>query len=190
MIDSTDTSGTVQTNREIGTTTQDVVADTGAIVKSPSSNAAGNVVQIQVPAQVLYARMYFGKTGATSTSSTYNAYSAITNAVAKLDSEVSATEKAKSLVSVGGPCANKVSADALNVSQSYPDCLAGIATDSALIKVVDDVYTTGKVVVVVAGYGAKDTRTAATVLQQYDTWLKDKTKSSVTITGLTSAGIV
>jgi len=190
FVNSTDTAGTFAL-REIGTSTQDAVSDSGAIVVSPNSNSASNIVQVKVPAQVLYARMYFGKLGGTGTTAgTYNAYSAITNAVAKLDSEVSATEKAKSLVSVGGPCANKVSADALNVSQSFPDCVAGIATNSALIKVVDNVYTTGKVVVVVAGYAAKDTRTAATVLQQYDTWLKDKTKSSVTVTGLTSAGIV
>ena len=189
-VESTDTAGTQTANNEAGTSAQDVVTDTGVIVKSPSSNAASNVVQIQVPAQVLYARMYFGKLGASSTSTTYNAYSAITNAVAKLDSEVTSTEQAKNLVSVGGPCANSVSAKALGVAQTFPECVAGIATGSALIKVVDDVYTTGKVVVVVAGYGASDTRTAATVLQQYDTWLKDKAKSSVTVTGLTSAGIV
>ena len=190
IIDSTDTSGVVNENTEIGTATQDVLSDSGVLVKTPYTYTGSNVVQIKVPATVLYNRMYFGKLGATTTTATYNAYTAITNAVAKLDSEVTATEKAKSLVSVGGPCANKVSADALNVSQTYPACLAGIAVDSALIKVVDNVYTTGKAVVVVAGYAAKDTRTAATVLQQYDTWLKDKAKSSVTVTGLTSAGIV
>jgi len=187
--DNTNTANTVAV-ADVGTTAQDVVTDTGVIIKTPSANAAGNVVQIKVPAQVLYARMYFGKLGASTTSTTYNAYAAISNAVAKLDSEVTSTEQAKNLVSVGGPCANSVSAKALGVAQTFPECVAGIATGSALIKVVDDVYTTGKVVVVVAGYGAADTRTAATVLQQYDTWLKDKTKSSVTVTGLTSAGIV
>jgi len=59
-----------------------------------------------------------------------------------------------------------------------------------MIKIVDNVFTPGKSVVVVAGWEAQHTRTACSVLQNYDTLLTHvKDKSSVKITAATQTGI-
>jgi len=58
-----------------------------------------------------------------------------------------------------------------------------------MIKVVDDYPAVGLKTVVVAGWEKANTRTAATVLQQYDTLLVGQTASAVKVTSATAAGI-
>ncbi|OGI15027.1 hypothetical protein A3K63_04100 [Candidatus Micrarchaeota archaeon RBG_16_49_10] len=74
---------------------------------------------------------------------------------------------------------------------TYPACGAAstIPTDQAIIEVIDDIFATGKSVVVVAGWEAANTRTASSVLQQWDTLLDGITASKVIVTAATSAGI-
>jgi hypothetical protein len=185
---STDTSG-IETKVDVGTSSQDVVTDAGSIIVAPNSYSGSDIVKVKVPAQVLYAKLYVGKTtsGAAGSTVSYASYPSIpiTSAVAKLDTEITATEKAKNLVVVGGPCVNTVAAAALGLT--YPACGASstIPQSAALIKVVDSPYTegTGKVVLVVAGWEAANTRAATAVLQQYNTKLAGVTASSVQVTG-------
>ncbi len=184
---------TAGTARNAGKQSGDVVDDTGIILVSTATYGGSDKVVVKVPFKALRTKIYFGKlgTGVTGDTVSYDSYPSIplTSAVAKLDSEVGTTEKAKNLISIGGSCVNSVTADALGLT--YPTCGAAstIPEDKGLIKVVDDIFTTGKVVVVVAGWEAANTRTAASVLQQYDTLLTGQTAASVEITSATSAGI-
>jgi len=192
---STDTSG-IEQKVDVGTTAQDVVTDAGSIIVSPSTYAGSDVVKVKVPAQGLNAKLYVGKltSGATGSSVSYASYPSIpiTSAVAKLDTEITATEKAKNLVAVGGPCVNSVAAAALGVT--YPACGASstIPQSKGLIKVVASPYTegTGKYVLVVAGWEAANTRAATSVLQLYDTKLTGVTASAVQVTGTVGAPTV
>jgi hypothetical protein len=177
-----------------GKNSQEVVADSGLLLQDTTTNGAADKVVFKVPFKDLKAKVYFGKLGGVNTTAgsvSYTNYPAvpITSAVAKLDTEVTATEKLKNLITVGGPCVNKVTADAMGLT--YPTCgvASTIPTDKGLIKVIDDKFTTGQVVIVVAGWAATNTKTAASVLQQYDTLLVGQTASAVQVTSATSAGI-
>jgi hypothetical protein len=192
---STDVSG-VEQKADVGTTAQDVVTDAGSIIVSPSAYSGSDIVKVKVPAQVLFAKLYVGKlsSGTSGSSVSYASYPSIpiTSAVAKLDTEITAVEKAKNLITVGGPCVNSVTAAALGLT--YPACGASstIPESKGLIKVVASPYTegTGKVVIVVAGWEFDNTRTATSVLQQYDTKLTGVTASSVEVTGTVGAPTV
>jgi hypothetical protein len=179
----------------VGTASQDILDDKGVIVATPSANGAGDVAVVKIPYKTLAAKVYFGKLGATSSTggSTYNEIVPVTTPVAKLDTDaemqVGGAGRQKNIVTVGGPCINKITAEAMGLT--YPACGAasGIPTDKALIKVIDDVLATGKKVVVVAGWEATNTRTASSVLQQWNTLLSGITASEVQVTAATSAGI-
>ena len=181
------------TERSAGKQSQEVVDDSGILLQATQTYGAADKVVFKIPFKDLQAKVYFGKLGTATAGSTitYDSYPSVpvTTAVAKLDTEVGTTEKAKNLISVGGPCVNKITAAAMGLT--YPACGASstIPENKGLIKVIDDAFTTGKVVVVVAGWEADDTRTAATVLQQYDTLLSGQTASAVSVTSATSAGI-
>lgn len=176
-----------------GKKTQDIVDDTGLIVASTETYGASETVKLKVPFKALAAKVYFGKqgTGTGAGSISYTSYPSIpiTSTIAKLDSEIGATEKGKNLVTVGGPCVNSVTADALGLT--YPSCgvSSTIPENQGLVKVVDSPYSegTGKVVVVVAGWEAANTRAACSVLQLYDTKLAGVTASAVTVTGTVGA---
>jgi len=176
-----------------GKKSQDIVDDTGLIVASTETYGASETVKLKVPFKALAAKVYFGKqgTGTGAGSISYTSYPSvpITSTIAKLDSEIGATEKAKNLITVGGPCVNSVTADALGLT--YPSCgvSSTIPENQGLVKVVDSPYAegTGKVVVVVAGWEAPNTRAACSVLQLYDTKLAGVTASAVTVTGTVGA---
>jgi hypothetical protein len=192
---STDISG-VEQKVDVGTATQDVVTDAGSIIVTPNTYSGSDIVVVKIPAQVLYAKLYIGSltSGTAGSSVSYTSYPSIpiTSAVAKLDTEITATEKAKNLVVVGGPCVNSVAAAALGVT--YPACGASstIPENKGLIKVVASPYTegTGKVALVVAGWEAANTRAATSALQLYDTKLTGVTASSVEVTGTVGAPTV
>jgi len=192
---STDTSG-IERKVDVGTSTQDVVTDAGSIIVTPNTYSGSDIVKVKVPAQLLYAKLYVGSltSGTTGSSVSYASYPSIpiTSAVAKLDTEITATEKAKNLVAVGGPCVNSVAAAALGLT--YPACGASstIPESKGLIKVVASPYTegTGKYVLVVAGWEAANTRAATSVLQLYDTKLTGVTASAVQVTGTVGAPTV
>jgi hypothetical protein len=171
----------------IGKSVQNVVADSGIIVVSPSANGGSEIVRFKAPSKALKVKVYFGTLGSTTTSQTYKAMVSVTSMVAKLDSDVSTLEKAKNLIVVGGACANSVAADALNVTfKTFPACAAGISSGTAIISLVASPYNaTGKVVLVVAGYAAENTRAASSVVQQYSTLLAGVNKTSVVVTGTT-----
>ncbi|MEM7821631.1 MAG: S-layer protein [Candidatus Aenigmatarchaeota archaeon] len=185
------TSGDNTANDKIGKASQDVVTDSGAIVVSPASHSGSQRVVVKVPAEKVYVHAYVGKRGEVTTAEQkYKVMKGITTPVAVLDTEVTSVHKAKNLVTVGGPCINRITAEALGLT--YPACgvASTIPENAALIQIVDDAFTTGKKVVVVAGWEASNTRTACAVLQQYETLLAGRTESKLKVTSATSAGIV
>ncbi len=198
--DTTATTETTEVNstteasaNNVGTSSQNIVDDNGIIIVSPSSNGGSEKAKFQVPSKDLTARVYLGKDAGTGTSgadTTYNKISPITAAVAKLDTEIGTAEKAKNLVIVGGPCVNKLAAEALG--KTYPACGAssGIAEKTAQISVWDDAFAKGKVALLVMGWEADDTRLATSVLQNYDKHLKGVTASKVTVTGTVAIPVI
>jgi hypothetical protein len=94
----------------------------------------------------------------------------IKTAVAKLDSEVTSADRAnKHLILVGGPAVNTLVAEL---------AAAGKTRDTAFYRtkgagyyihdLVKDAFATGRVALVVAGFEAAETRTATSLLQDYD----------------------
>jgi hypothetical protein len=175
----------------VGKASQEVVDDSGLLIQNPGSNGASDQVVVKVPGKILAAKVYVGKKGATTGTGTIKQYASITSAVAKLDTEITATEKAKNIVSVGGPGANRITAEAMGLT--YPTYgssgLLPFAVDQGYIAIKDGVFTAGKAVVIAAGWEAAQTRTVCTVLQQYDTLLAGQTASAVIVTSATTAGI-
>jgi predicted SpoU family rRNA methylase len=164
----------------------------GTIIEGIKSNSALNKVVIDIPADQQKAKVYVGKLGGAAAGATYVKYTPVTMPVARLDTELTATDKTKNLVVVGGPCVNKEAYNALNItSVQYPACGAAstIPENAAIIKIVPDYPATGKYTVVVAGWEAANTRTACAVVQQYATLLKGQAVSAVKVTSATTAGI-
>jgi hypothetical protein len=110
----------------------------------------------------------------------------ITSDVVKLDSEISSTDKSNyDLIIVGGPCINKLAAEALD--KTYPACGAtsGIPENAGLIKLVADKFATGKTALLIAGWEAKDTDLASRIVQTGfpGATATQKAGTSVTVTG-------
>jgi len=174
--------------QQAGETVQDVLDDSGIIVVAPDSNANGDKVVLKIPSKTLLNKVYFGKLGATTTAGTVKAVVPVKSAVAVLDTEVTAAHKAKNIVAVGGPCVNSLVADLAAAGTFKYSCSGWPGRDFGYISVHDGAFTTGKIVVVVAGTRAADTRLASTVFQQQDL-LAGRTDAAVEITSATAAGI-
>ncbi len=168
-----------------GRLTQDSVDDAGIILVASQSNGGSDKVVVKVPSKILASKVFFGGTGAatTTTGGTVKQVAPVTNAIAKLDTEVGGAEKAKNLVLVGGPAVNRLTADAMGLPYPSYGAASTIAEGTAIIRIVDDAFTTGKIAVIVAGFEADDTRLATSVLQQAATKLAGVTASSVVVSG-------
>ncbi len=177
---------------DAGKQSNEVVSDHGILVQPTATYGAADQVVVKIPVKDLLIKAYFGKkTGeAAAGTTTYKEYVPITSAVAKLDSEVTATEKAKNLVLVGGPCANTLVADLAAAGKFPYTCATWPGKNVGLIKAVDDAFTTGKVALVVAGTRAEDTRLASSVLQNYATRLSTITGGAVEVTGTVASPVV
>lgn len=91
----------------------------------------------------------------------------------------------KNLIIVGGSCVNKAAAKALGVAEGtcgadFTDA-TGVGSGEYLIQSVADVYTEGKIAVVVAGYDAADTKNAVEYLttKTVDTSAGSKYKNGI-----------
>jgi hypothetical protein len=182
------------TARDAGKKSQEIVDDSGLLLQDTQSWGGSDKVVFKVPFKDLKAVVYFGKKGEGVSGDTvsYTSYPSIpiSSAVARLDSELTTSNKAKNLITVGGPCVNSVTAEALGLS--YPTCGAAstIPEDKGLISVVDSPYTDGKYVLVVAGWEVDNTRAASSAVQLYDTKLAGITSSAVEVTGTVGAPTV
>ncbi len=94
---------------------------------------------------------------------TYYETTPIEVGAAKLASEVS-NVKAQNAIVVGGPCANDAAAELMG---NPADCTAGFVEGKGMIKLFEN---GDNVAVLVAGYSAMDTRRAARVLANFDSY--------------------
>lgn len=183
--------GSTYTN--VGTREKDARTKYGIVISNPKTSGAGDRVELKVPSEEVFAKVVVKGPSTTVTSSgdTVKQVVPITNAVAKLDTEVS-LPVGKNLVLVGGPGVNRLTAQALGLT--YPTYgssgLLPFAQGEGFIKLVDGVLETGKYAVVVAGWEAEDTRDATSVLQQFDTFKTQLTGNmAVKITSVSASGI-
>lgn len=163
-----------------------VITDNGVQVYTVKSNVEGDKVVLGIPPETVYGLVQFGKIGeaAVTAGGTVKEVVAVTTAVAKLDSEVTSTDKTgRHLVLVGGPCANSLVADLKTAGKFAYGCTDWPAKNVGIVEVVDNAFATGKMAVVVAGTRAEDTRLASSVVQSYATKLSGVTASKVEVTG-------
>ncbi|MFZ3077347.1 MAG: hypothetical protein WA139_02735 [Candidatus Aenigmatarchaeota archaeon] len=176
-----------------GAKTQDeIVDDSGVILLTPNTYTASDKVVFKVPSKTLGVKAYFGLTGAAATTggtSTSSTVIPVTTDVVKLDTEVVSadglsvldTYKTQNLIVVGGPAVNQIAAQLLSVSFPSYGAASGIAQNTAVVKVLQDKYATGKVAVLVAGYEAANTDAAALAIQSGK--LAGNNATSVVLTG-------
>ncbi len=86
--------------------------------------------------------------------------------VIKLDSEIT-DPASKNLILVGGPAVNSLTAQALGLSYPTTGAASTIPENAATLRMVSNAFGGSNSALVVAGWGADDTRNAASVLQDY-----------------------
>jgi len=198
--DTTTTNDLLYGTRDISGWQEDTRAENGMIIKDPDAQTAGDTFEFEVNGDESDFKVNVVITGPESvvtetTGKKYKVNVPITTAVVKLDSEVAdPTTVDKHMVLVGGPCANSlaqklVDDGKLDAEYGCPGGVPGAkwVAGTGYIHVVPDGFKSGRVVVLAAGTAAEDTRLVTSVLQNYDTWLKDRTETSVQVTGTVTA---
>ena len=119
--------------------------------------------------------------------------------VAVLDTEASALKVSSNLILVGGPAVNTLVAElgttgkVRTVDTWRTQTVPGVYDyqGEAVIELVDDAFTAGKSVVVVAGFSAADTQAACNVLQNYANYATEfADKAKVKVVGTTVSEVV
>lgn len=80
----------------------------------------------------------------------------------KLDTEI--TNLSQNIISIGGPCANKITAQIMDLPTSWPECVKGFENGTGRIILYNN---WNKTQLVVAGHGAEDTKKAVELLMNY-----------------------
>jgi hypothetical protein len=120
---------------------------------------------------------------------TYEEFVPVTTSIALLDTEVTDAHKAKSMILVGGPAVNRLTAEVWGLDYPTYGAESGIPEGKAVIEILDSPWTSGKYVVVVAGWEAENTRAAALALLQHATQLVGIDASKAIIEGTVATGI-
>ena len=102
---------------------------------------------------------------------------------ALLDSEVADIAAQNSII-VGGPCVNDAAAEVMGLSPGTCGAASTIPENKAIIKLFEQ--TGGNVAMVVAGWGAMDTRRASRVVANYADYALSGTEMEVSGTDLTT----
>ncbi|MBI3035225.1 hypothetical protein HYY71_02790 [Candidatus Woesearchaeota archaeon] len=146
--------------------------------ETPSSEPA--TFEIDYPESQRYPLVYITTKGASFSEVGASTTEAVTVqriqvGAAKLASEVSDVN-AQNAILVGGPCAN---AAAATVMGNPADCTAGFTPGEGMIQLWE--HTNGNVAMLVAGYGAVDTRNAAAVVANYGDYKANLKGAKVTV---------
>lgn len=162
------------------------------------SSTLGGSATISYPDTFLIGNLYVLSptgtitTGAVAGGTTADKIYPVTTDVAMLDTQVTdAVKSGSDLIIFGGPAINKLS-HALLVSDqtTYPYPVYGyqfanagvpLATDEAIIKVVQDAFASGKTAVIVAGWEARDTDYAARMISEQTSTVAGWTSDTVTL---------
>ena len=164
----------------------------GAVVKSPEGNIDNDKVTVAVPNDDEY-KFWIKVAKPKSAGSVTPSGSAPKGpSLAMKDSEVGdVASLGKNVITVGGPAVNKVTASLLGLTfPTYGSGVAGLSEGKAMLEMKD--VAGGKKALLVYGWEADDTRRAALVVKNHDsfsTQLKDKNSVMVSGTTLTVSGI-
>ena len=162
-------------------------ANMGAILTWDSDDK--DDLTIEYPEEDVYADVYVTPIGATLVAGT-NVEVKTIDVVSKFDDEVGSIADAttEGLIIVGGPCINKLAAEAMG--KTYPACGAesGIPENKGIIKTYE---ISGKKVLLIAGWSADDTRRACLALKYptYKDWGLTGTEAEVTGTSLSDISV-
>ncbi|MBI2652229.1 hypothetical protein HYX00_02080, partial [Candidatus Woesearchaeota archaeon] len=152
----------------------------GAFIKRESPSSEPGSFEIDYPESQRYALVYIAATGTTFAETGAATTDAVTVqriqvGAAKLASEVSDV-KAQNTILVGGPCAN---AAAATVMGNPADCTAGFTPGEGMIQLWE--HANGNVAMLIAGYGAVDTRNTAAVVSNYKDYKANLKGTKVTV---------
>jgi len=178
----------------IGTREKDARTKYGIVISQPKSAGAGDRVEVKVPAEQVFATVVVKGQSTTVTSSGDKVKNVVpvTNAVAKLDTEIS-LPVGKHLVLVGGPAVNRLTAQAMGYTfPTYGSQMTGgeFGEGEGYIALKSGVLESDKYAVIVAGWEANDTRNACSVLQQYSSFAsKLDGNMAVKVTSVSESGI-
>ena len=150
-----------------------------------------NNVKMDYPGFQLYHNLYIGS-DITVSGTSGDTMTQVTmlhpTGYAKLDSEVTATDKAnKEMVIWGGPCINSLVAELAASGKFDYTCDTWPAQNFGYLKLVNDAYATGKTVLIAAGTRAEDTTLAGNVLADGS---KLPAASSAKLTGTAVSNVV
>ncbi|MBI2559245.1 hypothetical protein HYW20_08035 [Candidatus Woesearchaeota archaeon] len=84
----------------------------------------------------------------------------------------------QNIISIGGPCANKITAQIMDLPTTWPECAAGFEEGKGMIKLFNK---WNKTQIIVAGYSAEDTKKTAKVLAKSQE--SDLTGYEIKVTG-------
>lgn len=183
-------------NSSISGLDEDVMANSGVIVKDPEGNYDSDEIILEVPNddefkfKVRVAQPKEGKVKVTTTGGV------AAGDVSMSDEEVDLATVGKNVVAVGGPAVNKATAELLGVAfPTYGADVTGLAEGLAVVE--RKTMASGKAALLVYGWEQDDTRRAAVLLKDpavFAQKLSDAGKSdadSVTVSGtsLEVAGI-
>jgi hypothetical protein len=101
--------------------------------------------------------------------------------LAVLDTDAASMDK--NMIVVGGPCVNNVAAELM---ASGEDCTAGFEAGKAMLKFFD---RSGKAALLVAGYGADDTRGASYVLADHGSYALSGDEVEVVVASLSEISV-
>lgn len=141
-------------------------ADWGALMSWDSKNE--DSLTITYPEEQAIADVYVAPATATMTTSTgaVTRTGVIKTPIASVDTDVTTAQKTNdNIILVGGPCVNKLTAEALGLT--FPTCgtASGIPENGYMIKLVKDAFATGKYAMVIAGWEAENTQAATAKVQ-------------------------
>jgi len=183
-------------NRDISGWEEDTMTKTGIIIYDPDAHLSGDSFEFSLngdESDYVANVIVTGPGGAvTAGEGAIRRVVPVTNAVAKLDTEVS-LPVGKSLILVGGPAVNRLTAQAMGYTYpTYGSQMTGdeFGSGEGYIKIIEDELEDGYAALVVAGWEAGDTRNACSVLQQYSTFADELDGNvAVKVTSVTAAGI-
>jgi hypothetical protein len=138
-----------------------------------AENSQDNVVEIMYPDDQAIASVALGANpvfGATGTSGgVIQEAVQIKNSVSKMESEVNTDTLDRDLVLIGGPCANSLVAELLEMSAASGQCDTDFLAEypnEGVITVVEDAFGSGQMALIVAGVTRDDTRDLAEKVMQ------------------------
>jgi len=165
----------------------------GTFVVKDTSDSDHTIYTLYYPDEQMYALVGAGSevsVGGGTGTTTYEQVVPIMDNIARLDTdpEIETAKTEKNLILVGGPAVNRLTAQALGLSYPSYGEASTIPENAAVIKLVNDAFTTGKVALIVAGWEAENTQAACSVLQKYDydEYAPKLTGTAVKVTGTTS----